>query len=176
MRRLAAILTWACAVLAVLLTLLWVRSLSHGDMIAGHGPRDDSEVAPDGFCIRSEESLIHVYWTTKPTWPARWQYGSWKIEGAPSMWEFLGEGFGSRYGFLYAEGFSARNTPARQVYMPYWAAVIALLLPVGARFGRKGWRRLRNRATAGRCPNCGYDLRATPDRCPECGLKPRGSA
>ena len=30
------------------------------------------------------------------------------------------------------------------------------------------WRR-RRRASTGRCPRCGYDLRATPDRCPECG-------
>ena len=30
----------------------------------------------------------------------------------------------------------------------------------------------RSRASEGRCPLCGYDLRATPARCPECGHQP----
>jgi hypothetical protein len=53
------------------------------------------------------------------------------------------------------------------VYVPYWLPALAAAVPPVALLASRlrGHRRLR----AGRCGNCGYDLRATPDRCPECG-------
>jgi hypothetical protein len=53
------------------------------------------------------------------------------------------------------------------VYLPYWLPVLAFALPPVPSSFR--FLRRRHRMGAGRCPNCGYDLRATPGRCPECG-------
>jgi hypothetical protein len=51
---------------------------------------------------------------------------------------------------------------------PFWSfALVTAILPLLwlLRATRKA-----NRIRAGRCIQCGYDLRATPNRCPECGL------
>ena len=55
----------------------------------------------------------------------------------------------------------------RRIIVPFWFLVaLAIALPA--------WQSIvvvnnRRRRRAGRCAQCGYDLRATPDRCPECG-------
>jgi hypothetical protein len=50
---------------------------------------------------------------------------------------------------------------------PAWLPVLVFATPLvmWLRFQR----RVRKRAAAGHCENCGYDLRASPERCPECG-------
>ena len=50
-----------------------------------------------------------------------------------------------------------------------WAIPVALV----ATLRWVPWLRRRRARRAGRCENCGYDLRATPDRCPECGAAVR---
>jgi hypothetical protein len=57
------------------------------------------------------------------------------------------------------------------VALPHWfLAALGLPLPL-YRFAPRFLTGLRERrrASSGRCPACGYDLRATPGRCPECG-------
>ena len=53
------------------------------------------------------------------------------------------------------------------VVLPWWLLTLAFAVMPVVRW--RSWRKARTHQSAGRCPNCGYDLRATPDRCPECG-------
>jgi rubrerythrin len=48
------------------------------------------------------------------------------------------------------------------LFAPVLAAVSIRIASIPA-------KRRRKREQAGRCPECGYDLRASLERCPECG-------
>ena len=82
----------------------------------------------------------------------------------------------ARSASTYAEatefaGFAVRSLGypfhSTQVQVPLWAPVAAAaLLPLAWVFAMVRRRRC---VGAGKCRNCGYDLRATPGRCPECG-------
>jgi len=52
---------------------------------------------------------------------------------------------------------------------PFWA--LCLPLAGATALGLLRWRRERRWRAAGRCRNCGYDLRASSGRCPECGTE-----
>jgi hypothetical protein len=60
------------------------------------------------------------------------------------------------------------QTMSRRVAIPHWPPVVASAVLPAILFGQY-WRRYRRRR-AGRCIECGYDLRGTPQRCPECGM------
>jgi len=49
------------------------------------------------------------------------------------------------------------------------AVVMCLALLVAIHMVRHNEPLKMRRTVAGKCPECGYDLRATEDRCPECG-------
>lgn len=53
------------------------------------------------------------------------------------------------------------------IAIPYWVLIpAAAILPI---LWIRNSRRQRNRAKAGHCLACGYDLRESKDQCPECG-------
>ena len=74
-------------------------------------------------------------------------------------------------GVLYWSEMFGGTVPTHIVYLPLgWIVVPAGLFATAfAGMGAVRRRSARRAARAGRCPNCGYDLRATPARCPECG-------
>ena len=79
-----------------------------------------------------------------------------------------------RGGGTWVTGNARPRLMARQIIFPAWGLLAAvgwpavLALVIGA-FKLRTNRVQRRRRAAGRCLNCGYDLRASADRCPECG-------
>ncbi len=67
------------------------------------------------------------------------------------------------------------SLPTVIVVMPLaWVVFPAMTIVVMNVFSNVARRRrLRLAVVAGRCYQCGYDLRASPDRCPECGTMKR---
>jgi len=61
------------------------------------------------------------------------------------------------------------NEPPRYRVVTIPAAYLALPLSILPAMWFVNRLRRRSRAGAGRCANCGYDLRGSPGRCPECG-------
>lgn len=93
------------------------------------------------------------------------------IQHAPSSatypWKLLGRATHlGGFGYIFVNS----SNPSGSwwlVSLPHWFLVgLSALLPAR-------WLVLKRRALrrqgAGLCENCGYDLRATPGRCPECG-------
>jgi 4-amino-4-deoxy-L-arabinose transferase-like glycosyltransferase len=86
-----------------------------------------------------------------------------------------GEGFGLVVARPPVFGSNSSQSPTAAIFQavvaPNWFVVlIAALMPSRWMWL---WKRRRQRASVGRCRQCGYDLRATPNRCPECGRAPQ---
>jgi hypothetical protein len=56
-----------------------------------------------------------------------------------------------------------------RIDLPFWC--VAAILCAAPAFGTLLTLMRRRRARAGRCPECGYDVRASRGRCPECGAQ-----
>lgn len=97
----------------------------------------------------------------------------WPPQRTRSKMYFLWGAFGA----AGADGFGPwRGFRFFVVRLPLWFVfLVSAVLPAAweihhrRRFGR------RQRARAGFCFNCGYDLRESPERCPECGTIPKGA-
>ena len=175
MRRCIRIFLDAAAVLLLMLALamagLWTWSYSTAQYVGWTGASGWRGGLSMAGLLRLEHGTFVM---DKPGWShvsypvTHHGAGLWDEVAAPDR----RGGWLKRIGVAYSsidygnEGRQMRYA----VYLPHWAVVVGLLVPVAARF----WMIARRRRVAGRrgrncCVVCGYDLRATPGRCPECG-------
>ena len=100
-------------------------------------------------------------WFVEKRWePKRWQVEARRLQFA---------------GFVVTLGRADRTYAHNGVWVPFrvvlpaWFVMLVLLVTLGGLRRRRRTLLGRERAAAGLCAACGYDLRASPGRCPECG-------
>jgi hypothetical protein len=110
--------------------------------------RDDRSGAADIWITHSSTNGLHVYPLAEGRGKLTWIGISWDVRRGP-------------------------RESRRSLSIPHWLVFIPLGLWQLA-WVRRGMRerRGRRRRAAGRCAECGYDMRGSPDRCPECGNVP----
>jgi hypothetical protein len=182
MRRwLLNLATAASAIVCLLTIAAWVRSLWRFDAYS-------NEVHGCSVSLTTPRHALRFSWLDTPGYYSFNERG-WYTYGAALYNETMGEFLSFRHvrpatgtrgpdayralGFEYQPLFRDWHGSSRGADLPFWfLAALFGVLPF--RWARV--RRRTKRASAGRCPTCGYDLRATPDRCPECGTPARLSA
>jgi hypothetical protein len=189
-RRLRIILNLTCLSICALLAACWARSRWVHDTVArsrvddvaayhmtvlysGSGVlriRHDNHVFADpvSALVLKQKAARISYWDWQSLSPTSWSGGGFGPDARPrfDLWRRSVQQYG---GVTTSTGFA----------LPYWAAVVLVILPLALSASRVVMRSLRDvlrrrRASRGMCPACGYDLRATPPggRCPECGTSP----
>lgn len=181
-RRLINLLTLLSLVLFVAAVWLWLRGYSVVDVAAVTTFHERAgDAFRDEWKAMSGKGVVAVVWQRDTSGASGGgQAGGPRLSHftmPPSNFAVGTATISQRLGFNWIDHVyrdptyptSTRRT--RGVRVPYWIiALTAGLLPAW-RLPRelRALRAGRKRAAAGRCQECGYDLRATPGRCPECG-------
>ena len=161
-RRLLNFATLLSLLLCAGFTAVWARSACRSDVFRGTFGRS----TPRTFLeIKSEAAAVSV--TYMPTCP----YGAYRERHSDvSRPRWFGDGFlWYRYRDLRnpLRGSPAVDLTYYRVQAPSWAMVAATLVLPACRGASVAWLRRKKRlARAGRCRQCGYDLRGSPERCP----------
>jgi hypothetical protein len=164
----------------------WARSYSVGDELGRLWQSDNAKVRVlRGISLAHGRGAFRIWIIrieqAQPAGieaPDQWVYSPHVHPQAITNASRLILGFGG-YGIAWQTKNDFKSEATERisgVILPYWTTFIFLApaiaaCVVAARRHRqaKAWRR------AGRCGQCGYDLRSSADRCPECGNDTGGS-
>ena len=181
-RILLNVATAVSLVLCVATGAMWAGSYPGERWATSGGPREVAVIVHRGRAlVEARSHSVAAYPGVRPTrargvnerdlaLPPGWQHdpvraGLWEARAGETVL-----GFGRQSVWFWRADVPAgvyRIERGENVAFPLW-------LPLGAfaALPAVGWLRsrvARERARAGLCVACGYDLRATPGRCPECG-------
>ena len=184
MKRRRRLFSWGLALSSPLFAAtvaLWARSHLVADWVSWSNLRPAAAGESDGhtsFTVSSFHGTVGVRVTeVLARAPADGGRRRWQTTPADRVVRTRSTGDGS-FGFFFS--FERDATPASwsrgrvtrvwTARVPYWLPALPLGVAPGAwALARAAAVRGRRRAAAGRCAQCGYDLRASPGRCPECG-------
>jgi hypothetical protein len=179
--RLFNLMTALSLLLCVAVVAVWVRSRFHYDILTWRRCDERGKVVnPVVATTRGRVELIWrvVYHSSNPP-SSRWLYNS---TGRPGRGGFRDpDGVRASYDDVRWIRFQRQHplpsnfyfSEYRLVLRLWYVALLAALLPAYWLYRKVQRRGLEE---AGRCGDCGYDLRATPGRCPECGAEVAGAA
>lgn len=173
------ILAAASLLIAVLISVLWVRVLWTADQLRWGTRGIDTKVGSASGVLYIERS---GGWSADPRDQRAFEWSSSRsriVSVSSDHWvgfKLLGFAW-VRYSLVVAP----RSSPTYLwfVSIPYWFLwCTSVTLPISWIVRRRKALIGYFRKPDGVCKSCGYDLRATPDRCPECGTpvnRPHGS-
>jgi hypothetical protein len=168
---------------SVLLCLLWIRSYSSASTVQRTSYSFDTPTSArrvileaasmsGHLVVERSETSINGFEETRAAARDEEAMGRWSVHG---QYDFLrrypdaAKSPANRLGFYHMTDPGGPGTLNRYV-IPTWLVAVVLFPVTAWMVLRERRSRVReNRARAGLCPQCGYDLRASAGRCPECG-------
>ena len=172
-RKLSNLAAAVSLVLCVATAALWIRGHFVADHFwlihrSGHGQLVRSARGFINFEARLSRDDIRPQ--ERPLVRFSYERSTW-LDNADLTTSYPNQQYSWKLGpFSFVKVVYPRRGWMWRLHVPMWL-LVALTLPWPA-YWYLAMLTHRRRRRAGRCLQCGYDLRATPNRCPECGAVP----